>query len=117
MQARCSQKACAYPVERDGLCVFHLRDKGTTEFNIAPVILETVEVEETMVTIEEKCYCGRPKGHTGRHIGSPQKKDSTIPIVHKPRAATSDISTEEIIAELKKRRDKLTLAIEALESD
>src|SRR5208337_3094723 len=104
MPGRCSQKACAYPVEREGLCVFHLRDRDTLGLNIASVEETAVaeEKETTMVTTEEKCFCGRPKGHTGRHIGSPKKKKSTIPIVHKPRAATSDISTEEIIAELKK---------------
>src|SRR5208337_3486984 len=108
MPGRCSQKACAYPVEREGLCVFHLRDRDTLGLNIASVEETAVaeEKETSMVTTDEKCFCGSPKGHRGRHRGRVTSTAS------KPRPATSDITTDEIIAELKKRRDKLTLAIE-----
>lgn len=88
--------------------------------------------EEKKMPVEEKCYCGRKKGHTGRHVGSPAKlgdkpKKAKVARSFPKRAARhlreslppkKDLGGSVIgaIVELETKRDKIQRLIDELKS-
>lgn len=63
---------------------------------------------------EEKCFCGRDKGHRGRHVGSPAKK-AVAPTKAVGSGKESHTPISAALKALREQRDKLDAAIKVLE--
>jgi hypothetical protein len=65
------------------------------------------------VVVNEKCHCGRAKGHTGRHIGSnPAKKVAAVKVT--ASAADGRVCFASILKHLEVEHDRIEAAIEAI---
>jgi hypothetical protein len=74
---------------------------------------EKLKKEEVKME-KELCFCGREKGHRGRHKGSGVKQMTVRVKKDSSRDSSRDYSISDIIAQLEQRRDKLSAAIESL---
>jgi hypothetical protein len=103
----CAEKACAFPVVKEGLCIFHLRDReeqgrpfvtvaddsrdriakllkeGRTIRDIAGELTDVSKGtignvrKEIADELPEDCKCGRPNGHRGACAGAKRGKQAS----------------------------------------
>ena len=93
-QERTEKRVC----EKCGKEFNHKFNSGTTGRFCSRECYQTPK--EKVVRVEpEKCFCGRDKGHRGRHIGSPAKKPAAAPPMPKrmePVVRKTPITDEQV---------------------
>lgn len=74
----------------------------------------TKKDEQRKVAVMETCYCGRPKGHRGRHIGKklPDVAKETVESQSQP---TGNRQLSKLLADLKARKFVIEEQIAAVE--